>query len=141
MRITTELLRERKACSEGIAAFEAAYPRGVTYSKPWHKRMLLGPLKEFEDWAVQVGVIEPLVDSAGDHGTAIAGEDGTATAGYYGTATAGDNGTATAGYYGTLRIQYFKNNRYRWAIAYVGEDGILPDVAYRLDDEGSFVRK
>jgi hypothetical protein len=39
--------------------------------------------------------------TAGNCGTATAGAHGTATAGKYGTATAGDHGTATAGEYGT----------------------------------------
>ena len=70
--------------------------------------------------------------TAGDGGTATAGNGGTATAGNWGTATAGYRGTATAGYRGILRIQYH-DTRYRWAIAYVGEKGILPNVKYKLD--------
>ena len=87
--------------------------------------------------------------TAGDYGTATAGYDGTATAGNDGTATAGDWGTATAGDYGTatagdsgmLQIYYYdqKNNRRRLAVAYVGEDGILPTVKYCLDDNAKFV--
>ena len=85
----------------------------------------------------------------GDYGTATAGERGTATAGERGTATAGNGGTATAGYRGTatagnsgmLQIYYYdqKNNRQRLAVAYIGEDGILPTVKYRLDDYAKFV--
>jgi hypothetical protein len=79
--------------------------------------------------------------TAGDRGTATAGEGGTATAGYGGTATAGEGGTATAGYGGELRIRWYsqKAGRYRTAIAYVGERGIKPNVAYRLDDNHEFV--
>ena len=84
--------------------------------------------------------------TAGDYGTATAGVDGTATAGYYGTATAGDYGTATAGYYGTatagdsgtIQIRWFDGDRYRIAVGYVGENGILPNVAYRVEG-GVFV--
>ena len=88
--------------------------------------------------------------TAGDYGTATAGELGTATAGYrgtatagdYGTATAGDHGTATAGYYGTatagdggtLCMSYWDGKRKRLIIAYVGEDGVRPDTAYRVCD-------
>jgi hypothetical protein len=80
--------------------------------------------------------------TAGDSGTATAGDYGTATAGDSGTATAGNSGTATAGYYGELRIRWYdsKADRYRTAIAYVGEGGIEPNVAYRLDDKHEFVR-
>ncbi|WP_374492781.1 hypothetical protein [Brachymonas sp.] len=79
--------------------------------------------------------------TAGDKGTATAGYKGTATAGDLGTATAGNSGTATAGETGELRIRYwdYKAERYRTAIAYVGEDGIEAGTAYRLDDNHKFV--
>ena len=74
---------------------------------------------------------------------ATVGYAGTATAGARGTATAGDDGTATAGYAGEIRIRYYdhKNNRYRTAIAYIGEDGIEANTAYVLDENHKFVRK
>lgn len=80
--------------------------------------------------------------TAGDFGTSTAGDYGTSTAGYRGTAMSGYKGTATAGYYGILQIKHWDaaNRRYRIATAYVGEDGILPNVPYRLDDNGKFVR-
>ena len=62
-----------------------------------------------------------------------AGDRGTATAGDCGTATAGYGGTATAGLRGTLVIAWFDGSRRRLAVGYVGEDGILPNVAYKLD--------
>ena len=87
--------------------------------------------------------------TAGDEGTATAGNYGTATAGNYGTATAGDEGTATAGYKGTatagdegiLIFKWWDSKGERWRIetAYVGEDGIEADVAYRCND-GKVVR-
>jgi hypothetical protein len=77
--------------------------------------------------------------TAGYGGTATAGDSGTATAGDSGTATAGYGGTATAGDSGTLCIKYWSGNRSRIAIAYVGEHGIKPDVAYRLDAIRNFI--
>ncbi len=95
--------------------------------------------------------------TAGDNGTATAGDDGTATAGHRGTATAGGYGTAMAGYRGTatagnggtamagdkgtICIQYYdmQNDRYRLAVAYVGEDGIKPNREYTLNDSHEFV--
>jgi hypothetical protein len=85
--------------------------------------------------------------TAGDGGTATAGYGGTATAGYggtatagdYGTATAGDHGTATAGVDGTLSLKWWAGSRYRIAIFYVGEDGILPNTKYRCEN-GKAVR-
>ncbi|HGJ9043921.1 TPA: hypothetical protein ACJYA3_006381 [Pseudomonas aeruginosa] len=88
--------------------------------------------------------------TAGDWGTATAGNEGTATAGYKGTATAGYKGTATAGYKGTatagkkgeIQIRYWdeKTERYRTVIGYIGEDGLEPGVAYKLDDNHRFVK-
>ena len=72
---------------------------------------------------------------AGDHGTATAGNDGTATAGDGGTATAGHGGTASAGHGGTIEIQWFDGNRSRKEIGYIGENGLNPNVAYKLDPE------
>ena len=68
----------------------------------------------------------------GDNASAIVGAMGTATAGYRGTATAGEAGE--------LRIYYWddKSKRRRTALAYVGENGIKPDTAYRLNDNHQF---
>ena len=82
--------------------------------------------------------------TAGDRGTATAGYRGTATAGYRGTATAGYGGTATAGYGGILSILHWTGERYRFSVARVqDEDGdgeLEPNVPYRLDESGKFVR-
>ncbi|HBN9476830.1 TPA: hypothetical protein L3869_001516 [Pseudomonas aeruginosa] len=88
--------------------------------------------------------------TAGDEGTATAGYRGTATAGNWGTATAGDRGTATAGDRGTatagekgeIRIRYWdeKSNRYRTVIGYIGEDGLEPNVPYKLNAGHKFAR-
>jgi hypothetical protein len=78
--------------------------------------------------------------TAGDGGTATAGVRGAATAGVGGTATAGDRGTATAGYHGELRIRWWDGQRYRTGVFCVGEAGVEPGVAYRLDDAGRIVR-
>ena len=87
--------------------------------------------------------------TAGYLGTATAGYRGTATAGYRGTATAGDFGTATAGYLGTatagengvLSVEWYDEvrNCYRRAVGVVGENGLKPNVPYRLDGKGQWV--
>ncbi len=79
--------------------------------------------------------------TAGHCGTATVGYRGDATAGHYGTATAGQGGTATAGVKGTICIQYYdaQSDRYRLAVAYVGENGILPNRKYKLNDSHEFV--
>ncbi len=58
------------------------------------------------------------------------------------TLTGGDRATLTGGYGATLSIRYYDRNaqRYRIAIAYVGENNIQPNVAYRLDDNGNYVQ-
>ena len=88
--------------------------------------------------------------TAGYYGTATAGNSGTATAGNYGTATAGNSGTATAGDYGTatagekgeIRIKFWdkKSERYRTAQGYIGESGLEPNVAYKLNAKNKFVK-
>ncbi len=79
--------------------------------------------------------------TAGYRGTASAGYRGTATAGYRGTASAGDKGTASAGDKGTICIQYYdaQSERHRIAVAYVGENGIMPNRKYTLNDSHEFV--
>ena len=77
--------------------------------------------------------------TAGDGGTATAGDGGTATAGSYGTATAGSYGTATAGDGGTLIFLRRINGRLRVLTAYVGENDIKPNVAYRANNDHTAV--
>jgi len=71
--------------------------------------------------------------TAGYGGAATAGDGGTATAGDGGIATAGDRGTATAGDGGVIQLKFYDGVRYRVVTLYVGEDGILPNVKYKLD--------
>jgi hypothetical protein len=78
--------------------------------------------------------------TAGNHGTAMAGNHGTATAGDYGTATAGDDGTATAGENGRISLLHYDGRRYRQIIGYIGEDGLLPNVPYKLNKNGKFIK-
>ena len=78
--------------------------------------------------------------TAGDRGTATAGDGGTATAGDRGTATAGERGTATAGERGILSLRWWDWSRYRIATFYVGENGVLPNVKYRVDEKGQIVK-
>jgi hypothetical protein len=79
--------------------------------------------------------------AAGHYGTAAAGDRGTATAGQYGVATASYRGTAAAGEGGRIQIEWYDDRaeRYRIAIGYIGENGLLPNVAYRLDETYEFV--
>ena len=77
--------------------------------------------------------------NAGDKGTATAGFGGTANAGEKGTATAGEKGTATAGEKGMVQIKYWDGTRNRTKVGYIGEDGLLPNTPYKLDETSNFV--
>jgi hypothetical protein len=77
--------------------------------------------------------------TAGVRGTATAGDAGTATAGYAGTATAGYAGTATAGEDGLISILRWNGTRYKYQRGAIGENGLLPNRKYKLDDAGNFV--
>ena len=61
-------------------------------------------------------------------GTCVHG--GSATAGYRGTATAGDRGV--------LVIRWRDGNCFNLAVAIVGQNGIKPNVKYRLNDSHEF---
>ena len=74
----------------------------------------------------------------GDYGKATAGYNGQATAGDKGQATAGNFGKATAGVGGIINITYY-NDRYRQLIGYIREDGLEPNVTYKVQD-GKFVK-
>ena len=78
--------------------------------------------------------------TAGACGTATAGARGTATAGYAGTATAGYAGTATAGDEGYILIRYYCEEKKTWRIkgCAIGENGIKPNVKYKLNDKHEF---
>jgi hypothetical protein len=86
--------------------------------------------------------------TSGDEGTSTSGYWGTSTSGYGGTSTSGDGGTSTSGYggtstsgdWGTLILFRWDGQRRRVHVAHVGEDGIEPNVPYRLDGAGNFVR-
>ena len=86
--------------------------------------------------------------TGGNWSTVTGGEYSTVTGGDYSTVTGGDNSTVTGGYGSTvtggdgsiLSLKWFDGKRTRIVTAYVGEDGIEPNIAYKLDDNGKFVR-
>jgi hypothetical protein len=67
-------------------------------------------------------------------GQATAGYRGQATAGYSGVSFARFDGRAKAGVNGAICISYRDGKRERFAIGYVGEDGIKPDAWYCVKD-------
>ena len=51
-----------------------------------------------------------------------------------------NQGTAKTGKDGIITIRYKPNSgKYRVAVGYVGENGIKPNVAYKVDDQGKFI--
>ena len=73
-----------------------------------------------------------------EHGARGAVIGAVISAGDRGTATAGDRGTATAGDGGRIIIDWYDGKRIRTAVGYVGEGGIKPNTAYRLNGKGKF---
>jgi hypothetical protein len=78
--------------------------------------------------------------TSGDGGISTSGYCGISTSGNCGTSVSGDYGTSTSGLYGRLIISWWDCGRSRFEVAYVGENGIEPNVAYRLDDNHRFVK-
>ena len=79
----------------------------------------------------------------GGNGATLTGGDGaTLTGGDGATLTGGDGATLTGGDGAELRFQRWdsKAERYRTVLAYVGEDGIEANTAYRLDDSGKVTK-
>jgi hypothetical protein len=92
------------------------------------------------------------IATAGSYGIAFASYDGVATAGFRGQATAqrggrvsvgesgiasvGEGGIASAGQGGQIHIRWYdhKSRKLRTFVGYVGEDGICPDVYYRIEN-------
>jgi ribosome-associated protein YbcJ (S4-like RNA binding protein) len=66
----------------------------------------------------------------------------TLTGGCCSTLTGGDGSTLTGGDGATLSILYYnvKKNKWRRKFAVVGEDGIKPNVQYKLDENFNFVK-
>jgi hypothetical protein len=77
--------------------------------------------------------------TGGDDSTLTGGNASTLTGGDASTLTGGNASTLTGGYASTLTggdasgftFKYWDGNKYRFAHGYVGEDGILPGVAYK----------
>lgn len=79
--------------------------------------------------------------TAGDWGSATVGYEGNAIAGDEGTAIAGNGGTATVGEQGVISIIFYsrKKQKHLRKIGAIGENGLKPNVAYKLDKDGNFI--
>ena len=77
--------------------------------------------------------------TGGDYATVTGGDRATVTGGDYAKVTGGDRATVTGGDCAALVIRWWDVSRYRLAVGYVGENGIEPGVAYRVEG-GKLVR-
>ena len=76
----------------------------------------------------------------GGYGSTVTGGDcAKVTGGDYAKVTGGDRATVTGGDCAALVIRWWDVSRYRLAVGYVGENGIEPGVAYRVEG-GKLVR-
>ena len=80
--------------------------------------------------------------TGGHRSTLTGGNDSTLTGGNDSTLTGGNDSTLTGGNFSTLQIRWWDHiaSRERIATAYVGEDGIKANTAYRLDDNHRFIK-
>lgn len=77
---------------------------------------------------------------AGDGGVAYCSPRGDSIAGAQGLAIASHEGTVEAGEGGILAAVYAdESNRLRLAVAYPGENGILPFTQYTVNRKGEFI--
>lgn len=80
------------------------------------------------------------IASAGVRGNATAGDFGFAIVDYMGTACAGVNGTVCAGDGGEIRLKYeICDGQSKSVIGCIGENGLRPRTAYKLDADHEFV--
>ena len=78
---------------------------------------------------------------SGHHGVSITEDYGYSTSGNCGMSIAGDEGMAQAGENGILIIKYWSifHQTFKIHTAHVGENGIKPNTAYRLNHNQQFV--
>lgn len=77
--------------------------------------------------------------SSGDCGTSLSGHRGNSVSSINGTSITGVEGTAMAGHHGNIIIGYYLNNEIYYKVGHIGEDGLLPNVLYKLDDDLNFI--
>jgi hypothetical protein len=77
-----------------------------------------------------------------DSGRSISLYRGSSISGGAGISVTGIYGHAQSGSLGRIEIEYFdrESGRLRVKVGYIGEDGLEPDVLYRLNDEHEFVK-
>ena len=123
LKITAETLNEWNACTDGATRFNKLFPQGAD--------LLTASIGLIEDnhvnWSNWLWR-RCASDSRYNAQTVI---------------TAGDRGTATAGEDGVLSLIWLDavTEKYRRSVSVVGENGVEPNVPYILDGAGHFVAK
>lgn len=77
------------------------------------------------------------ISISGKYGESDTGFKGLSVSGDFGTSFAGQGGIVMSGVKGIIGICYYDpdNNRNRYKIGYIGEDGLKPNVKYRLSND------
>ena len=98
--ITREALRAKKACEQGLAAFDKVAPSGVLVAEDVfaHMGLLAGTLAPFEAWAQGKALLPP-IRYAGGHGSTVSG-------GYRSTVSGGDYSHVSGGAYSRVSGGY-----------------------------------
>jgi len=126
--ITKETLEKWDACKDCYDKFNELLPEGADLQTA-SKVLIDAGRNDYSDWLwgackKDKDYIDQTYVTAGDWGTASAGEYGTASAGYRGTASAGEYGTASAGDRGTASAgEYGTASAGDWGTASAGEYG------------------
>ena len=77
--------------------------------------------------------------TGGDMSTLTGGYGSTLTGGDMSTLTGGDRSTLTGGDRSNLVFKWWNDNHYRLVVGFVGEGGIQPGVAYKLNDNHEII--
>lgn len=102
-----------------VARVEQWVDLGGKVKFPEAEAVFAGSRSEATDRIIALGARGAVI------GCTLTGGDGS-------TLTGGHRSTLTGGYGSTLTAKWLDGLRYRIAVAYVGEDGIEPGVAYRV---------
>ena len=164
--IAREALVAKKACEEGLKAFDEAAPSGTLLIPDVfaHMGLLAGPLAPFDAWAQEMGLLPPVRYAGADYSTVSGGRYSTVSGGAgsavsggrYSTVSGGNRSKVSGGNYSrvsggvgsavsggvgsTLHLRYWDGARSRTAVAYVGEDGIEPNTFYEYEHPTGWVK-
>ncbi len=102
-------------------------------------RAVIGAVRQGGDGSTITGGDGSTI-TGGYRSTITGGDGSTITGGDGSTITGGDGSTITGGDGAEIKIRYWdeKSQRYRTRIGYIGEDGLVPNKKYRLNNDAQF---